>query len=206
MSPGNRRIGTQQEKPSFAQGDDSYNATDANALCSRLARAPGGRERFGRGAGGHRLVAASRCRDWRWFLFAERDGLFEGRIAKMFMEPGDDPNPRCDRCEGDQKKAPFLGLAIINGMRRHGLEYEDGTILDPRNGTRCRALMHLSPDGQTLVVRGYLGIALLGQDQTWVRLPDSAYAELDPSVNPLAPRGSRPAASKRSQTRSPALR
>jgi uncharacterized protein (DUF2147 family) len=141
-----------------------------------------------------------------WFLFAERDGLFEGRIAKMFMEPGDDPNPRCDRCEGDQKKAPFLGLAIINGMRRHGLEYEDGTILDPRNGTRYRALMHLSPDGQTLVVRGYQGIALLGQDQTWVRLPHSAYAELDPSLNPLAPPGSRPAASKRSQTRSPALR
>lgn len=141
-----------------------------------------------------------------WFLFVERDGLFEGRIAKMFMEPGDDPNPRCDRCEGDQKKASFLGLAIINGMRRHGLEYEDGTILDPRNGTRYRALMRLSPDGQTLIVRGYLGIALLGQDQTWVRLPDSAYAELDPSVNPLAPLGSRPAASKRSQTRSPALR
>jgi uncharacterized protein (DUF2147 family) len=91
-----------------------------------------------------------------WFLFIERDGLFEGRIAKMFMEPGDDPNPRCDRCEGDQKKAPFLGLAIVNGMRRHGLEYEDGSILDPRNGTRYRALMHLSPDGQTLVVRGYL--------------------------------------------------
>ena len=29
-----------------------------------------------------------------WFLFVERDGLFEGRIAKMFIEPADDPNPR----------------------------------------------------------------------------------------------------------------
>jgi uncharacterized protein (DUF2147 family) len=140
-----------------------------------------------------------------WFLFAEHDGLFEGRIAKMFTEPGEDPNPRCDRCEGDQKNAPFLGLAIINGMRRHGLEYEDGTILDPRNGTRYRALMRLSPDGQTLVVRGYLGIALLGQDQTWTRLPDSTYAELDPSVNPRRPPEQRPA-STRSRMRSPTLR
>jgi uncharacterized protein (DUF2147 family) len=119
-----------------------------------------------------------------WFLFGEHNGVFEGRIAKMFSGPGDDPNPRCEYCEGDQKNAPWLGLAIIRGMRRHGLEYDQGTILDPRNGTRYRALMHLSPDGQTLVVRGYLGISLLGQDQTWTRLPEAAYAELDPSINP----------------------
>jgi hypothetical protein len=147
-------------------------------------------------------VDSSTAKTEGWFLFAERDGLFEGRIAKMFMDPGEDPNPRCDHCEGDQKNAPFLGLAIVKGMRRHGLEYEDGTILDPRNGTRYRALMRLSLDGQTLVVRGYLGIALLGKDQTWTRLPDSAYAELDPSVNPRHPAHSAP--SKRSQVRSPA--
>jgi hypothetical protein len=107
----------------------------------------------------------------------ERDGLFEGLIAKMFMEPGD----------GDQRNVPYLGLTIVKGMRRHGLEYEDGSILDSRNGTRYHALMHLSPDSQTLVVRGYLGIALLGKDQTWTRLPDSAYAELDPSIKPRHP-------------------
>jgi uncharacterized protein (DUF2147 family) len=117
-----------------------------------------------------------------WFLIAERDGVYEGAIAKMFMEPGEDPNPICNRCEGDQKNAPYLGLTFIKGMKRNGMNYQDGTILDPRNGNVYRAIMTLSPDGQTLTVRGYLGIQLLGQNQIWKRLPDSALAELDPSM------------------------
>ena len=41
-----------------------------------------------------------------------------------------------------------------------------------------------SLDGQTLIVRGYLGFELLGQNQYWTRLPDSAFSQLDPSINP----------------------
>ena len=142
-----------------------------------------------------------------WFLFAERNGVFEGAIAKMFPEPGREPNPRCTQCEGAQKNAPFLGLVIIKGMRRDGLEYEEGSILDPRDGTRYGALMRLSPDGQTLTVRGYLGISLFGKDQTWTRLPDAAYAQLDSSIRARAQSAAPSSAtSKRSsrQTRPPA--
>ena len=117
-----------------------------------------------------------------WFVVFERNGVFEGAIVKMFMEPGQNPNPVCAKCTGDQKNAPWLGLTIIKAMDRKGLEYENGTILDPRDGTEYRALMHLSPDGQQLVVRGYLGIALLGRDQFWRRLPDSAIPQIDPTL------------------------
>ncbi len=116
-----------------------------------------------------------------WFLISERDGIYEGAIAKMFMKPDENPNPICTSCEADQKNAPWLGLTIIKGMKRNGMSYEDGTILDPRSGTAYKAVMQLSPDGQTLTVRGYLGIPLLGRDQIWKRLPDSAEAELDPA-------------------------
>jgi uncharacterized protein (DUF2147 family) len=107
-----------------------------------------------------------------WFLIFENNGVYEGAIAKMFIKPDEDPNPICTHCTGDQKNQPSLGLVIIKGMRRNGLVYENGTILDPRDGKVYRAKMTLSSDGQRLIVRGYLGIELLGRNQTWKRLPN----------------------------------
>ena len=114
-----------------------------------------------------------------WFKITERNGMYEGNLVKIFFKPGEDENWVCSKCEGSEKGAPVLGLTLIKGMKRNGMSYEEGTIMDPRDGSVYRALMRLSPDGQKLEVRGYLGISLFGRSQVWNRLPDNALAAGD---------------------------
>jgi uncharacterized protein (DUF2147 family) len=101
----------------------------------------------------------------------ERDGAFYGRIEPS--SPADHSSARCTRCTGDRKDQPIIGLVIMRHLMRQDDEYVGGDILDPRTGEVYRCKFRLTDGGRKLLMRGYLGIPLLGRSQIWVRVVSS---------------------------------
>lgn len=103
----------------------------------------------------------------------EANGTLLGKIEKVFPgpkeDPKEDPNPRCDKCEGANKNAPVIGLVILSGLTKEGGEYVGGQILDPDNCKVYRSKVRLTDSGKKLDVRGYIGVPVLGRSQTWLR-------------------------------------
>jgi len=100
----------------------------------------------------------------------ENNGVFEGKVEKIFEKPDDDPNHLCKKCEGARKDKPIIGMTFLWGLKKDGDQYSGGEILDPDNGKTYRAKMRLTEGGRKLEVRGYIGLSLFGRSQTWLRL------------------------------------
>lgn len=97
----------------------------------------------------------------------EQDGRLFGNIERSFT-PGSERRV-CAVCTDERKGQPIIGLLIIRNMKRTNDGYAGGDILDPESGSVYRCKFHLEQGGDKLVVRGFIGISLLGRTQTWER-------------------------------------
>lgn len=98
-------------------------------------------------------------------IYKGGDNKYYGKIIKLFVEPGEDENPKCTECSGNKKNQPVIGMIIISGMEKDDDEWEDGTILDPANGNVYDCEMEI--ENGKLEVRGYIGFSFIGRTQVW---------------------------------------
>jgi uncharacterized protein (DUF2147 family) len=100
----------------------------------------------------------------------EAGGVLTGKIEKI-VDPAKQ-NDVCEKCSDERKDKQVLGMTIIRGAKADAdkQQWEGGDILDPNNGKVYKLRMTLADGGKKLEVRGFIGFALLGRTQTWLRV------------------------------------
>lgn len=73
------------------------------------------------------------------------------------------------------RSEPMCGLPILWGFKQQDASHwTDGRIYKADDGDTYKSNMQLLPSGK-LVVRGYVGMPLLGKSQTWVKVDEADY-------------------------------
>ena len=98
------------------------------------------------------------------------EGELKGKVIQL-IEP-DEENPTCTECEGDFKDQPILGMQFIWGLTEDDGVWDDGSILDPGNGSVYSSKITVIEEGAKLDVRGYIGFAFAGRSTVWSRAED----------------------------------
>lgn len=106
-------------------------------------------------------------------IYKTTSGHYAGKIIWL-KEPLDDETgkPKLDKRNPDKSKrnTPTLGLVNMHGFKYDADDKEwNGTIYDPKNGKEYSCRVEMSGNN-TLKVRGYIGISLIGRTDTWTRV------------------------------------
>lgn len=93
----------------------------------------------------------------------EKNGKYHGKVVKLIYR---DQDWKCDRCVGDLKDEPVVGMDILWNMeyRKRYKDFSSGTILNPESGKTYDGKIWVE-DGK-LMVRGYL--MFFYRTQTWL--------------------------------------
>ena len=100
----------------------------------------------------------------------ESGGVLSSKIEKL-TDPAKQDSV-CDQCTDERKGQKVLGMTIVRNARANADKsaWEGGEILDPKDGKVYRLTMKPTDGGKKLDVRGFIGLALFGRTQTWIRV------------------------------------
>jgi uncharacterized protein (DUF2147 family) len=104
-------------------------------------------------------------------IYLAKNGKYYGKIVWLKepnYEKGDKEEGKIkhDRNNPDKEKRsrPIVGLLLLRGFEFDGDdEWDGGTIYDPEEGKTYKCNMWLSKDKNTLHVRGFIGVSLIGR-------------------------------------------
>jgi uncharacterized protein (DUF2147 family) len=96
------------------------------------------------------------------------DGKLFGRVVQL--RPGRAQKDVCDKCSGEYKNQLILGMVNMRDFHPEGDDWVDGTVVDPENGKEYKGKIW-AVGKDTLKMRGYIGISLLGRTESWARVP-----------------------------------
>jgi uncharacterized protein (DUF2147 family) len=101
---------------------------------------------------------------------SDAGGVLSGKVEKI--AEASKQESKCDKCTDERKDKPVLGMVIIRNAKADADKehWEGGDILDPNNGKVYKLRLKPIDGGKKLEVRGFIGMALLGRTQTWIRV------------------------------------
>ena len=101
----------------------------------------------------------------------EKDGVLSGKIARDLSPKANPVTDKCTECKDDRKDQLIAGLEIVRGAKKvDGKDvWEGGTVVDPNDGKIYKLKMTPIEGGKKLEFRGFIGFALLGRTQVWIR-------------------------------------
>jgi len=97
-----------------------------------------------------------------------QDGKLFGRVTEP--RPGRTPKDVCDKCSGEYKNQLILGMVFMRNFHPNGDDWVEGTVVDPENGKEYKGKIW-TVGKDSLHLRGFIGISLLGRTESWARIP-----------------------------------
>jgi uncharacterized protein (DUF2147 family) len=94
----------------------------------------------------------------------KKGGKFYGKLVWLRNDKITDwqnPNPKL-------RSQKILGMTILKDFTFRANKWDGGTIYDPNNGKTYSCVLKLNESNQ-LVVRGFIGISLIGRSSIWTR-------------------------------------
>ncbi len=112
------------------------------------------------------------------FEIFENQGKLSGRIIALKEPLTAEGKEKMDIHNPDptKRERPIVGLVFMSGFsRKSEARWENGTIYDPKTGNTYSGSMELEGP-ETIKVRGFIGISLMGRTDVWTRVRSSEHS------------------------------